>query len=288
MTIPSNAPFVLGIDVGTSGVRSIAVTATGDVPAESRAPLFDLPAAGAAHEQDANAWWSAVCDTIQELRRTLEIQGRWRHIAGIAVTSTSGSLVLTNALGEPLRPAMLYDDGRAGAVASELNARLGAGETPINASFSLAKALWVRQHEPSVWERAARILHPADWLNARLTGQLGNCDYSNALKLGYDPEKSGWIAAVGMAEIPASMFPRVVAPGDQVGTVSSLASDQTGVAAGVPVLARRLRRPRQPRRFRGKRIRPRQYHVGHHPGLESPDRSQAAIGTGNVLPPPAQ
>ena len=237
MMIPSNAPLVLGIDVGTSGVRSIAVAASGDVLAESRALLSDLPTVGAAHEQDAGAWWGAVCQTIQELRRTLEPQGRWRQIAGMAVTSTSGSLVLTNAQGEAVRPAMLYDDGRAGAVASELNARLPAGETPINASYSLAKALWVRQHEPLVWKRAMHILHPADWLNARLTGHVGICDYSNALKLGYEPETRGWIAAVGLADIPASMFPRVVAPGDRVGTVSDQASEQTGVTVGVPVLA---------------------------------------------------
>jgi sugar (pentulose or hexulose) kinase len=237
MTILSNPRFVLGIDVGSSGVRSIAVTATGEVLAEARAPLSDLPATGAAHEQDAADWWSAVCETAQELRRILEAEVQWHHLAGMAVTSTSGSLVLTDAQGEPVRPAMLYDDGRAGAVASELNRHLPAGEVPINASYSLAKALWVRQQEPSVWERAARILHPADWLNARLTGQWGVCDYSNGLKLGYDPEKSGWIAAVGLADIPDSMFPRVVAPGDQVGTISARASGQTGIPAGVPVLA---------------------------------------------------
>jgi D-ribulokinase len=237
MTISSNTSFVLGIDVGTSGVRSIAVTATGEVLAEASAPLSDLPTSGAAHEQNAADWWSAVCQTIQELRRILETKGQWQHLAGVAVTSTSGSLVLTDAQGEPLRPAMLYDDGRAGAVASELNRHLPAGELHINASYSLAKALWVRQEQPSIWERATRILHPADWLNARLTGQWGICDYSNALKLGYDPETSDWIAAVGLANIPASMFPRVVAPGDQVGTVSARASEQTGLTAGVPVLA---------------------------------------------------
>jgi len=215
----------------------LAATAEGDVLAESRAVLFDLHAAGAAHEQDANSWWRAVCHTIKELRQTLETEGRWRHLAGIAVTSTSGSLVLTDSLGEPLRPAMLYDDGRAGAVANELNQRLPAGEVQINASYSLAKALWVRQQEPSVWARASFIMHPADWLNAKLTGEWGICDYSDALKLGYDQEKGEWAAAVGLAVIPASLFPRVVAPGDQVGVVSARASQETGLAAGVTVLA---------------------------------------------------
>ena len=230
-------PIVLGVDVGTSGVRSIAATVDGDVLAEARAALSDLPAAAPAHEQDADAWWRAVCQTIKELRQSLEAGGHWDRILGIAVTSTSGSLVLADSQGEPVRPAMLYDDGRAGAIANELNRRLPPGQAPINASFSLAKALWVRNEEPSVWERASYILHPADWLAAKLTGQWGVSDYSNALKLGYDQEKSEWTAAVGLADIPASMLPRVVAPGHQVGAVCAQASEETGLTAGVPVLA---------------------------------------------------
>ena len=232
--IPSNLPIVLGIDVGTSGVRSLASTAEGDVLAEAHSALSDLPAAGPAHEQDPKAWWRAVCQTIQELRKSLETNQRCARTAGVAVTSTSGSLVLADSQGDPVRPAMLYDDGRAGAVANELSRR---GQAQVNASFSLAKAVWVRQQEPSVWERASYILHPADWLTAKLTGQWGVCDYSNALKLGYDQEKSEWNAAVDFADIPASMLPRIVAPGHQVGAVSARASEETGLTAGVPVLA---------------------------------------------------
>jgi sugar (pentulose or hexulose) kinase len=233
---PTHPPIVIGIDVGTSGVRSVAATAEGEVLAEAREAISDLPTEGAAHEQDATGWWKAVCNTIQELRRNLEPPGRWAHTAGIAVTSTSGSLVLTDAQGEPVRPAMLYDDGRPASVAAELNRRLPEN-AHVNASFSLAKALWVRQQEPEVWERASRISHPADWLALKLTGQLGLCDYSNALKLGYDHEKGEWAAAVVIADIPAFMLPRIVALGDQVGTVSAPAARQTGLPAGVPVLA---------------------------------------------------
>jgi len=235
--ISSNLPIVLGVDVGTSGVRSLAATAEGVVLAESRAALSDLPAAGSAHEQDPSEWWRGVCRTIRELKENLQAGRHWAYIAGIAVTSTSGSLVLADAQGEPVRPAMLYDDGRAATIANELNQRLPSGQAEVNASFSLTKALWVRQEEPSAWERASYIMHPADWLTAKLTGQSGVCDYSNALKLGYDQEKSAWTAAVGLADIPASMLPRVVAPGYQVGTVSAQTSEETGLIAGVPVLA---------------------------------------------------
>jgi xylulokinase len=132
---------------------------------------------------------------------------------------------------------MLYDDGRAAVVANELNRRVPTVQAHINASFSLAKALWVRQEEPSLWEHASYILHPADWLTAKLTGRWGVCDYSNALKLGYDQEKSEWTAVVGLAEIPPSMLPQVVAPGEQVGTIALQASYETGLAAGIPVFA---------------------------------------------------
>jgi sugar (pentulose or hexulose) kinase len=230
-------PIVLGIDVGTSGVRCVVATANGDVLAEAREPLFDLPASGLAHEQDPGIWWGAVCRTLQALRQTMGPRQAWERIAGLAVTSTSGSLVLTDPLGEPVRAAMLYDDGRAGSVAGELNRLLPAGQAPIDASYSLAKALWVRQQEPSVWKRATNILHPSDWLIGRLTGRFGVCDYSNALKLGYDPESAEWTPTVGFAGIAASMFPKVVPPGADVGAVSSRARDETGLPRGLRVLA---------------------------------------------------
>ncbi len=129
----SAPPIVLGIDVGTSGVRTLAATADGEVLAEARAALSDLPAAPPAHEQDANGWWRAVCQTIGAVRESLKTGRSWNRIAGVAVTSTSGSLVLADSQGEPVRPAMLYDDGRAAAVADELNGRLPADESKINA-----------------------------------------------------------------------------------------------------------------------------------------------------------
>ena len=110
--------------MGTSGVRSLAATAEGEVLAEAHAALSDLPAAAPAHEQDPHAWWRAVCHTMAELRESLGADRHGARIVGIAVTSTSGSLVLADSRGEPVRPAMLYDDGRAGAVADKLNRRL--------------------------------------------------------------------------------------------------------------------------------------------------------------------
>jgi xylulokinase len=150
------------------------------------------------------------------------------EIAGIAVTSTSGTLVLAGAGGDPVRPAILYDDGRS----AEIGAGLG-----LNASYSLAKAAWVKQHEPRAWEKACYILHPADWLAGRLTGEFGISDHSNALKLGYDPETGTWTEVVRAAGMPAERLPRVVGPGRQIGSLSRHAAFETGLPAGTRVFA---------------------------------------------------
>jgi D-ribulokinase len=146
------------------------------------------------------------------------------EVAGVAVTSTSGSLVLADAEGRPVRPAILYDDGRSAAVGKSLG---------VNASYSLAKAAWVRQAEPEVWERARWILHPADWLTGRLSGEYGISDHSNVLKLGYDPGAGCWTHEA----VPPERLPRVVWPGVPVGRVSAIAAAETGIPVGTPVFA---------------------------------------------------
>ena len=205
----------VGIDVGTSGVRAVAVRADGSVAAEAERPLPAARPAGGIHEQDPETWWTAVCQAT----RSLGIA----EVAGIAVTSTSGSLVVTDAEGRPLRPAMLYDDSRG-----------EPGSTGLNASFSLAKAMWVRQHEPRVFERARHLLHPADWLTGRLTGLWGVSDFSNCLKLGYDPEAKSWGGAVAASGLATELLPRVLCPGERVGP---LTAGDTGLPAGASVVA---------------------------------------------------
>ena len=228
---------VLGIDVGTSGARGLAATAQGEVRAEAQVAIADSLADGARHEQDPQEWWRAACAAIRDVLTTLDGTVSRDAIAGVAVTSTSGSLVLADSSGQPVRPAILYDDARGAAEAEELNRRLPRDEAQFNASFSLVKAAWVHRAEPAVWERVRFALHPADWLTAKLTGQFGITDESNALKLGYGSETGTWGPAVALAGIPTGMLPRVVRPGQQVGAVCGRASEDTGLRPGTPVLA---------------------------------------------------
>src|SRR5512137_1545764 len=98
--------IALGIDVGTSGVRALAATAKGDVLAEAQGPIADSLADGTRHEQDPQEWWRAVCSAVKSTLEKLAATGQRGAIAGVAVTSTSGSLVLADVNGSPARPAI--------------------------------------------------------------------------------------------------------------------------------------------------------------------------------------
>jgi len=236
MTSPVKV-LVLGLDVGTSGVRALASTPDGTVLAEAQTALSDRRDDSTIHEQDPLEWWRAICLTlgrvIPEISKVTPLEG----IQGIAVTSTSGSLVLAGSAGQPVRPAILYDDARGAFLAEELNQQLPPEVSPFNASYSLIKAAWVRQKEPSVWARTRHLLHPADWLTGMLTGQFDTSDDSNALKLGHDPETGRWSRAVSIVGIPREILPKVLQPGTHVGWVCARASQETGLRSGTPVFA---------------------------------------------------
>ena len=231
-------PALVGFDVGTSGVRGVAVSPAGELLAEADEKIGrDHRAAGGIHEQDPDEWWEALCSAGQAIVQSLKEKSGDLELRGVAVTSTSGSLVVADAEGRPLRPAILYDDSRGVEIAEELNKQGGAQSIRLGPSFSLVKAAWVRQREPELWERARYILHPADWLSGKLTGEFGISDFTNALKLGYDPESRAWIGTVRAAGLPNDRLPVVRRPAEQIGKLSGVAAAATGLPVRTPVLA---------------------------------------------------
>jgi len=229
---------VVGIDVGTSGVRAVAVSPAGELLAEAEEKIRqDYRAAGGIHEQYPDEWWQAVCSVGQAIAKTLKERVAGVELRGVAVTSTSGSLVVADGEGRALRSTILYDDGRGVEIAEELNQQIGAQGTRLGPSFSLVKAAWVKQQEPELWKRVRYVLHPADWLSGKLSGEFGISDFTNALKLGYDPESSSWTPSVRAAGLLDHRLPAVRRPAEPIGQVSSAAAAETGLPARTPVLA---------------------------------------------------
>jgi xylulokinase len=163
-------------------------------------------------------------------------------ISALAVTSTSGTILPIDAKGKPLRPAMMYNDSRAQAEAeavqaagSKLAAALGYR---FNASFALAKILWLRHHEAKLFAATHRFIHAADFIVGRLTGEYGVTNFSDALKTGYDVQRECWPDFIETKlDIPMERLPVVVRPGAVIAYVSPACAEATGLPPGIPVLA---------------------------------------------------
>ncbi len=239
-------PTFLGLDVGTQGARVVACT-FGD----NRHPPTLLQAAqpfppgtivaglppGHVEQQPAG-WWQAATACL----RQVVAQVRPESIRSISVTSTSGTLCLLDGCGEPLLPALMYNDARAGREAAEVQTagaelaeRLGYR---FNASFALAKLLWLARHRPDLLAAARWAVHATDFLVGRLCGVYGVTDSSNALKTGYDVERGDWPAFIAAdLGLPTDKLPHVLTPGTVIGAVTPDAAEQTGLPTGALVVA---------------------------------------------------
>ena len=233
-------PLFLGLDVGTSGVKAILVSPSGEVAATATTPLtLSTPRPGWA-EQDPAAWWDAALASIHAVRRA-------RPDAPIAAVGVSGQMhssVFLDRGGEVIRPALLWCDGRTTAECAEITERVG-GEArlrdlacnPALEGFTLPKVLWLRKHEPEAYARLATVLLPKDYIRYRLTGVLATEPSDASATLMYDTARRRWSEEILHAmELPLSIVPEVGESAAVLGTVTPEAAGHTGLRAGTPVV----------------------------------------------------
>ncbi|CAM5540871.1 xylulokinase [Aquamicrobium terrae] len=220
-----SAPLALGIDLGTSGARAVAMTPGFDIVAQGHAALSGF----GSDPRDPRIWWQAVEAAIDRTLAAVE-PGRVRVIA---VDATSGTVLAVDAAGTPLAAPLMYNDRvEDAAVVARIAAAAPADSAAHGPTSGLAKALAL-QELPGI----SRILHQADWIAGRLCGHFGTSDENNALKTGYDPVERcwpGWIAETGMR---TGLLPRVVAPGAPIETLAPETARRFGLAGDVTVVA---------------------------------------------------
>ncbi len=197
---------LVGLDVGTSGVKAIAIDPAGAVLAvrEESYPL-STPRPGWA-EQDPEDWWRAA----QAALAGLDVPG----IAGIGLSGQMHGLVALDAADRVLRPAILWNDQRTGPQCQQIEERIGldrlialTGNRAL-AGFTAPKLLWLREHEPDVHARIARILLPKDYVRLRLTGEHAT-DVSDASgTLLFDVARRAWSDEVlASLDVPEAWLP---------------------------------------------------------------------------------
>ena len=171
----------VGIDIGTTSVKSVLMAEDGTLHASASFPVaVSRPRAGWS-EQDPEHWWSAVCDTLDALAAAEP-----RLMAAVTGIGLSGHMHGATLLGEGdavLRPAILWNDGRAAVECAELEAacpeaRAISGNI-VMPGFTAPKLAWVRKHEPDIFARVRKVLLPKDYVRLRLTGTYAS-DMSDA------------------------------------------------------------------------------------------------------------
>jgi xylulokinase len=219
----------VGLDVGTSGVKGLAIDSDGTVlaSAESGYPLSTPRPEWA--EQDPNDWWEATQAVLARLRAAVGAP------AGIGLSGQMHGLVALDDHDRVLRPAILWNDQRTAAECQEIESTLGlqrlialTGNRALP-GFTAPKVLWLRHHEPSTYGEIARIALPKDYVRLRLCGDHATdvSDASGTLLL--DVAGRRWSDEVLSAlEIPHAWLPRAL----ESPAVSALTADGVPVAAG--------------------------------------------------------
>ncbi|XGW00334.1 MAG: FGGY-family carbohydrate kinase [Leptolyngbya sp. BL-A-14] len=224
--------FYAGIDFGTSGAR-IAVVDDHKTLCYQASHPFSKTSESAL----ANYWQETLFLLLRETDRPVR-QG----LSAIAINGTSATVLLCDAVGQPVTPPLLYHDARGASevetlerlFAKEASLKAPGQQTVLNATSSLVKLLWWSRQPAFLQSRY--LLHQADWLGFLLHGQLGVSDYHNSLKLGYDvvhlcyPE---WLTDLAIAPL----LPRVVAPGTMIGQVQPAIATQLGLPLACQVCA---------------------------------------------------
>ncbi len=228
----------LGIDLGTSALKAVLLAEDGRIVAQQSAPLEVSRPHPQWSEQSPADWWRALSIALGELARAQP--QAMRTVRAIGLSGQMHGAVLLDAAGEVLRPAILWNDGRSEPQCAELAGRVPrlaqiAGNLAMP-GFTAPKLLWVRDHQPQVFARVARVLLPKDWLRYKLSGEFfTDCsDASGTLWL--DVGARDWsdelLAACGMTR---SQMPALVEGSAPAGRLSKDVAERFGLTAGIVI-----------------------------------------------------
>ncbi len=234
--------YLLGIDVSTTATKAVLVAEDGSVAAvgvseydfQTPQPLWS--------EQDPAAWWHAAQAAIRSALATAAATGE--EIRGIGLTGQMHGLALLDSADQVLRPAILWNDQRTSAECDEIRQRVGrerlisiTGNDALT-GFTAPKLLWVRNHEPALYARAAHALLPKDYVRLQLTGDHATDKAGAGGTILFDLAARDWSPEVLSAlDINIGLLPPTHEGPDVTGTVTPEAATATGLSAGTPVVA---------------------------------------------------
>ncbi|MEM1130134.1 MAG: FGGY-family carbohydrate kinase [Pseudomonadota bacterium] len=237
--------YFLTADGGTESLRARIYDIKGTCIASEALAYETNFSAGARAEQDPADWWA---NFVSASRAAIAKAGiAPAEIEAIAYATTSCSVVALDENGDALRPALIWMDVRANEEADAVLATgdpalalNGAGQGPVSAEWMLPKALWVKRNNPEIFERAHRICEYQDFLTYKLTGDWAASLDNVGLRWHYRNDHGGWpeslVRSLELDALLEKWPPRVVAPGEVIGTLTTKAAEALGLPRTVKVI----------------------------------------------------
>jgi xylulokinase len=235
-------PYLLGIDIGTSGTKTLICNEKGKVLATAMAEHpISSPKPGWS-EQNPFDWWKATIAATRAVRKKAGIKPS--DIAGIGLSGQMHGSVFLGDGPKPLRPALLWNDQRTAKQCAEIESAAGGRAAlielvanPALTGFTAPKILWVRENEPKVYEKTKHILLPKDYIRYRLSGEYATevSDASGTLLL--DVVHRRWSdRLLELLQIDKSLLPSVHESQVVTGTLTPEAAQELGLSPGVPIV----------------------------------------------------
>jgi len=235
-------PFLLGIDVGTTLTKSVVFDLEGNEVAVSRLPTTVHHPQQTYSEVNMEEIWTSVKDTVRQL--IFEVGIDPDGILGIGISSTVGGVWLLDESKRPFRPAILWNDGRAGSILArwEVEGRMqeifDISGNAVMPGMTLPALRWLIENEPESLDEAKYLMCAKDWIRFKLIGTI-NSDESDLSQMPCDIRTRTYSDALfELCEVQSkiNLFPSVMNSYEVAGTVTDLAAKETGLNPGVPVV----------------------------------------------------
>lgn len=232
----------LGIDVGTSGTKTIAIDESGAILASASAEYpCEHPKPGWS-EQDPEHWWRATATTVREVLAKGDLKPA--DVLAIGLSGQMHGSVFLDAAGQVVRPALLWNDQRTGAEAAEIERKAGGREGLVRlvanralTGFTAPKLLWLREHEPSNWDRVRQVLLPKDYIRYRLSGTFATEVSDAAGTLLLDVANRRWSRELlGLLDLDPALLPDCFESPEVSSVVSAQGAEATGLKAGTRIV----------------------------------------------------
>jgi xylulokinase len=233
---------VLGVDVSTTATKAVLVDQSGRVVGIGASDYALSVPRPLWSEQDPHLWWDGATSAIRSVLASTGVAAS--DIDAVGLTGQMHGAVLLDRVGNPLRPAILWNDQRTSAECDVIRAAVGperliaiTGNDALT-GFTAPKLVWVRDNEPDVWRQIAHVLLPKDYVRLRLTGEYAVDKADGAGTLLFDLAARDWSAEILSAlAIDAAWLPATWEGPEITGMVTNAAADATGLRRGTPVVA---------------------------------------------------